>query len=1180
MRNGVSTTHKSPENSRRGVGWSQLHRRIRAWIPPPVDDSGHRAVSTTRAAGPVVIVAVLLALLAGSTQAQEPPDGPPPVTKPDKLEATPLVDAGAVWSATMVVGQPSHSRGHAYVGYSYFKRSGALEPTGFDYRGERIRVLAVAYSATAHKLGVAVNRELASELALQVGDVEFAVADAALMRSRYVSHVVYEWDTTELDWAVGDSVDVAVAAPPTPVFDASVLPARPNVVLILADDLGWGDVASNNPDSAMTTPNIDSIATAGVNFTDAHSPSSVCSPTRYGLLTGRYPWRTWLKRGVVWGYDRPMIETGQPTLGTLLQQHGYRTAAVGKWHLGMEFPLLSDPSEVTARNRGFDFNAPILDGPLDHGFDEFFGLPANPGWRPRAYVRGDRFVADPDDAPPSSDGRVVYDEVLDRLTGEAVTFIERAGRGDSPFFLYLPVPVPHVPVAPNPAFKGSTGLGHYADYIAQLDWSVGQVLDALDQAGAENDTLVIFTSDNGSYKRDGIRVPNHATHHSNGPWRDGKGSVYEGGHRVPLMMHWPAAIAPGSQIDATVSLTDLYSTLAEITGQAPEPGTAPDSVSLLPLMLGETDTRGEPVVHHSQDGMFSLRDGPWKLIFGQGDGVIVSPHRPFSRPWQLYNLDRDPGEQSNRILDQPARIVSLRSSLERIRGLENQTLSSDSTLQRLEITGADIGAFDPGALHYEATVDDKIGRLPIAAVPSAADASIRVWDSQSYNYTGHSLVLLPETVNPIEIRVTSPDTTSTTTYTVTITKEKRPLADPVVAGTAQQGQTLVADVSELIDEFLIEGAYSYQWTRRESGTNSDIDGATAKTYVPVEDDVGAQLTVRVTYAYDEHNSESQTSAPTQQVTPPPDQPTTGRPKITGTAQAGEVLTADLSGVSDADGIKPVRTRYQWVADAEEIAGATGRHYTVQPGDVDKSIQVRVSITDRNDNIAILFSPAVVAQPAQSLAPLEPPYRPEGLRAEAVDAAVRLRWVAPDGIGWVTNHLVWRHRPESGDPEPSEPSVETGSVARSFTDAEVEPGVLYEYRVQAVDLFGYTGELSEAVSVRVPAVAPSLTAEVSGVPSSHDGQSPLRFDLVFSEEPDLSYVTLRDHAFSVAGGEVVGARRLDPPSNLRWEITVVPAGSADVVVVLAPTADCADTAAICTSDGERLSSRIEIEISGP
>ena len=395
--------------------------------------------------------------------------------------------------------------------------------------------------------------------------------------------------------------------------------SRPNVVLILADDFGWGDVESNNPDSAMTTPRIDSIAAAGANFTDAHSPSSVCSPTRYGLLTGRYAWRSWLDRGVLGGSDVPLIGPDRPTLGTLLQGHGYRTAAIGKWHLGMDFARLSEIYDINSLNRGINFDADIVDSPIDHGFHEFFGTSANLRWQPHVYIRDRRFAANLETARASHPGLYRYREVLDRLTGEAVSFIEREGQTEAPFFLYLPLHTPHVPLVPNSRFEDLTGLGRYADVVAQMDWTVGQVLDALERVGARDNTLVVFTSDNGASMR-GIPVPNHADHLSNGIWRGGKFQIYEGGHRIPLFMQWPHGIRAASAVDATVSLTDLYATLVEIVGEAPESGVAIDSMSLLPLLRGEADTRGAPVVHHSTAGMFAIRDGRWKLVFGDGHG--------------------------------------------------------------------------------------------------------------------------------------------------------------------------------------------------------------------------------------------------------------------------------------------------------------------------------------------------------------------------------------------------------------------------------------------------------------------------------------------------------------------------------------------------------------------------------
>ena len=300
----------------------------------------------------------------------------------------------------------------------------------------------------------------------------------------------------------------------------------------------------------MTTPNIDGIATRGVNFSDAHSPSAMCAPTRFGLLTGRYPWRSWLLYRNLDPYDRPLIGHYRPTLGTLLQAHGYRTAVVGKWHLGMEMSLLTDINQVNGVNQGINFDADILDGPTNHGFDEFFGLSANVSSSPPSYLRDKRFVVNPDkDGQPES-GKIVSNEVLDRVTEEGVAFIQRSAQGDDPFFLYFPLNAPHRPYTPNDEFLGCTGLDDFADFVAQMDWSVGQILEALDEADVSDDTLVIFTSDNGAEHAQ-RRYSNHVTHRSSGPWRGGKATIYEGGHRVPLMMQWPSGIGAGSSVAAT-----------------------------------------------------------------------------------------------------------------------------------------------------------------------------------------------------------------------------------------------------------------------------------------------------------------------------------------------------------------------------------------------------------------------------------------------------------------------------------------------------------------------------------------------------------------------------------------------------------------------------------------------------
>ncbi len=559
---------------------------------------------------------------------------------------------------------------------------------------------------------------------------------------------------------------------------ASAQVTTPNIVLILADDLGWGDIQSNNPDSAMTTTRIDSIAAAGIRFSDAHSPSGSCTPTRYGLLTGRYAWRSWLQAGVANEWDRPLIGPGRPTLGTLLQAHGYRTATVGKWHLGMDFGRLSDIADVTKDNRGVDFDAEILDGPLDHGFDEFFGTSGNVEYSfPHGYIRNKRFAANPDNDGPNHAGIYgdSYAEILARTTEAAVSFIERAGRTADPFFLYFPLTAPHLPLAPNEQFAGQTGLGPYGDVVAQLDWTVGQVLDALDGVGARDNTLVIFTSDNGSYMdivsdsaaRDHtdsaeIRAYRRSTHKSNGDWRGRKAGIHEGGHRVPLLMRWPERIAAGSTTPTTVSLTDLYKTLADIVGQGPVPGVAPDSVSLLPLLRGDALARGISVVHHSADGTFGLRDGRWKLVSG-------------SRP-QLFDLERDPRELRNFASSNPEVVTRMEAALASIRAAEAGSLSADATLRKLRLAGVDIGTFAGDVRSYTATVGPEVERVEVTAIPTETDARVVIASPDGrYGYGKRrrgrvELELATSPTTTITAHVTSPDKSATATYTVTVTR--------------------------------------------------------------------------------------------------------------------------------------------------------------------------------------------------------------------------------------------------------------------------------------------------------------------------------------------------------------------------------------------------------------------------
>ena len=559
---------------------------------------------------------------------------------------------------------------------------------------------------------------------------------------------------------------------------------RPNIVLILADDFGWGDVATNNPDSAMTTPNIDGIAAAGANFANAHAPSTVCSPTRYGLLTGRYAWRTWLHRGTVGIHERPLISPGQPTLGTILQDNGYRTAAIGKWHLGMELARLTDISKVDDTNKGVDFGPEILDGPTDHGFDEFFGTLSNVDFEPRVYIQNREFSADPNVHEPEFPGFYDSIDVLDRLTEEAVEFVQRSTAEEEPFFLYLPLHVAHTPASPSEEFDGVTGLGKHADYIAHMDSAVGELLNTIDDAGVGDDTIVIFTSDNGSHV-DGVPVPNHVDHNPNAPWRGKKKTIYQGGHRIPLFMRWPNVIEEGSTIDSAVSLVDLYATFADILDEDPEQGVAVDSVSVMPVIRGEADSRGRPIVVHSYNGLFGVIDGRWKLIFGDGEGRSSSTRWPkdagsVGEPSRLYDLVEDPSEENNLLSDERTRVARIKSKFNRIYSAEEGTLSSDTTLKSIIIAGVEMPAFDPEVRNYQVIVDSDLDEARVTALPTVSDSRVaittpdgrREYDYKKYGRYGHgqALIRFSQLVSDIEINVTSANREETATYVVRVVR--------------------------------------------------------------------------------------------------------------------------------------------------------------------------------------------------------------------------------------------------------------------------------------------------------------------------------------------------------------------------------------------------------------------------
>ena len=449
----------------------------------------------------------------------------------------------------------------------------------------------------------------------------------------------------------------------------------PNIVFILADDMGYGDPGSYNAASRIPTPNIDRLAVEGLRFTDAHTPSAVCTPTRYGILTGRYAWRTQLQSGVLWGYSPALIEDGRLTVASLLQLHGYRTAAVGKWHLGL------------GSGDRTDYSQPLRPGPNTAGFDSFFGIPASLDMVPYVYVENEQVVAAPTDSIAESGGRrsggdgfwrggaiapgFRHIDVLPTLTERAVTFIEEQEGSARPFFLYLAFSAPHTPWLPTAEFVDRSGAGPYGDFVAQVDAAIGTVLDALSRAGVDDNTLVLVTSDNGAHW-----LPSDIQeygHRANGALRGQKADIWEGGHRVPFIARWPGRVTPGSSSEETVSLADMLATVADLVGASIPPGAGEDSYSLLPILLGkelESPLR-EATVHHSLSGVFAIRQGPWKLILGRGSGGFSEPQSiepaPGEPEGQLYNLDNDPGETANLYLDRPDIVARLRTLLSRYR---------------------------------------------------------------------------------------------------------------------------------------------------------------------------------------------------------------------------------------------------------------------------------------------------------------------------------------------------------------------------------------------------------------------------------------------------------------------------------------------------------------------------------
>ncbi|MCH2182904.1 MAG: arylsulfatase [Mariniblastus sp.] len=453
----------------------------------------------------------------------------------------------------------------------------------------------------------------------------------------------------------------------------------PNIVVILCDDLGYGDVQPLNPDSKIATPTFSGLARQGMTFTDAHSPSGVCTPTRYGLVCGRYCWRSRLKRGVLGGYSRPLLESDQQTIASVMKSAGYQTACVGKWHLGLGWQWKEAEPEninhfgIAGEPKSVDYSKPLTDTPISHGFDWSYIIPASLDMSPYVYIENDRVTKPVDQVIEGSPfpkfyrkGELAKDfsiiDSLDHLSQKAADYIEEHAGDKQPYFLYVPLPAPHKPVIPTASYQGQSGLGPYGDFIMQVDAAIGKIVRAVDDSGQSDNTLVMVTSDNGSfmYRSDEADFVDHVTdekvqtyrsdhHTSNGPLRGTKADVWEGGHRVPFLVRWPAQVKAGTRCDATICLVDLLATCAEI-GQAPyDQKQSEDSFSLLPnLKNADHSSTRPPVIHHSAGGMFAIRQGKWKLVLGNGSGGRQAPRgKPFAEPYHLYDLSQDLAEQNN-----------------------------------------------------------------------------------------------------------------------------------------------------------------------------------------------------------------------------------------------------------------------------------------------------------------------------------------------------------------------------------------------------------------------------------------------------------------------------------------------------------------------------------------------------
>jgi arylsulfatase A-like enzyme len=462
----------------------------------------------------------------------------------------------------------------------------------------------------------------------------------------------------------------------------------PNIIYVLADDMGYGDVSGLNSEGKIMTPYLDKLAKDGMIFTDAHTSSSVCTPTRYGILTGRYNWRSRLKSSVLTGKSRALIPSSRTTVASMLKSSGYQTAFIGKWHLGWDWGLKDtlDDSGTGWNKQDFDiidFTKPVTNTPNDLGFNYAYGHSGSLDMAPYVYVENGKATAVPDtttvntgkyswwrEGPTSPD--FIHEDVTPNFFRRANKYVAEKAKEDAPFFLYLALPSPHTPILATEAWQGKSGLNPYGDFVMMIDDYMGQLEKAIKEAGVEDNTIVIFTTDNGCSPAAKIDELEDKGHKPSYLYRGHKADIFEGGHRVPFIVKWPARVAGASVSNQTICTTDLMATLAEIVDYPQKDNDGEDSYSLLPILeqsdAGLSDR--EATVHHSINGVFAIRKDNWKLIMAPGSGGWSFPRLPKDKEVldtmpsiQLYNLDTDIGETENLQAEHPETVAELKSLL-------------------------------------------------------------------------------------------------------------------------------------------------------------------------------------------------------------------------------------------------------------------------------------------------------------------------------------------------------------------------------------------------------------------------------------------------------------------------------------------------------------------------------------